>query len=302
MEYGIYIPVNLTEEYTNVKTGPNNPLVEEGQNVVQRVRKLKRDLDTILQIVKWLYLVSGLDVASFINKYVSYGQTETGDSATVYDLSRVEIKLPRVDTVEKGIEIMSQSAPTLFRQNRIYLYSAKFFNGVLYYLQKYDHERKPREIVIPTVIYREDISEEDFKPQRRVAIFTNEENMRTWLDTLDKLSFRNIIIENELNISNALRLEPYLYYSPTKNIYLIQNVSGGDRRRAINVAFNWYLYKVNIGHDTPEYDQDLPVYVVYGISPALAPILIENNAGESMQYLQILSYGSNQYAAMLPLL
>ena len=215
------------------------------------------------------------------------------------------MKLPIVDNVSEGIKQMEIIAPSLIRGGRVFMYTQKFFEGVLYYLRKYNNERKPRNPIIPRVIYREDITSEDFKQQRRVAVFTDEGDMRTWLNTLDKLSFKNVIIEDKLNISNALRSEPYMYYSPTGNIYLIQNVLGGDRLRAINVAYNWYVRKVNLGNTAPEFDTEtsgIPVNVVYGISPSLSPIVIENNAGESPNYLQILSYGSEQHAAMLLLL
>ncbi len=193
--------------------------------------------------------------------------------------------------------------PSLFKfMNRIYLYSNKFYEGLLYHLEKYDRERKPENPIIPTVIHLSDITVEDFEKDRHVAIFTNEEDMKTWLDSLDKLSFKNIIIEDHLDISNAMRTEPYLYKAPTGNIYLIQNVIEGDRLRAFNVAYNWYVYKINTGHKSEQFVSDIPVNVVYGISPALAPVIIENNAGNSLQYLQILSYGSGQYGAMLPLL
>jgi hypothetical protein len=310
LEYGIYIPINPTDQYKDLRVGPSNPLVEEGSDVVRRVRKLRRDLDTITQVVKWLYLLSKLNIHDFLTRYISIGQKPVEDSATIYDLSKISIKLPEVKTADEGIDQIKILAPTLVQtlqgQDRIYLYSQKFYDGIHYFLKKYDYERKPRDPVIPKIIYRTDISEEDFTPQRRVAIFTDERDMKTWLNTLDKLSFKNIIIEDTLNISNALRSEPYLYIGPTGNIYLIQNVIGGNRMRAINVGYYWYMRKINLGHTALEFDTEtlgnLPVYVVYGISPALAPVIIENHAGDSTQYLQVLSYGSNQYAAMLPLL
>lgn len=317
LEFGIYIPIIPTPQYVNKEIGPSNPLVEEGIEVVQRLRKIKRDLETILQIIIWLFLLSKMDVPNFVNRYMSIGKEQVTDSALVYDLSNVALKFPPANTAEEGIAQMKVVAPSLFRfQDRIYLYSQKFFDGILYHLEKYDKERKPLNPKIPTVIHRSDISEEDFSSMRRVAIFTEEADMRTWLNSLDKLSFGNIIIEDKLDISNALRTEPYLYTAPTGNIYMIQNVIGGDKLRALNVAYNWYLHKVNIGHAAPEYEdpQNVPVFVVYGISPALAPIIIENHAGQSMQYLQILSYVSpqmkkdkeqpvsKQYSAMLPLL
>jgi len=309
LDYGIYIPIIPTSEYGNLKVGPSNPLVVEESEVVSRVRNLKRDLDTILQLIIWLYLLSGLDVPTFVNTYMSIEKNPIEDSSNVYDLSKIGVKLPVVNTVEEGINALRILSPSLFHpqyQNRLYMYSQKFFEGVVYYLRMYDHERKPRNPVIPTVIRRGDIRPEDFTTQRRVAVFTDEGDMRTWFNTLDKLSFKNIIIEDTLNISNALRTEPYLYSAPTGNIYLIQNVMGGDKSRAINVTYNWYLYKLNLGHKSPEFDTDklgqFPVHVIYGISPAMAPTVIENHAGESTQYLQILSYGSMQHAAMLPLL
>lgn len=304
LKYGIYIPINLTDHYQNKELGPSNPLVEEGVEVVQRLRKIKRDLEIILQVIIWLFLISKMNVPDFVNKYMIIGKEIVTDSSLVYNLSNVGLKFPMAETAEEGINKMKVIAPSLFNQNRIYIYSQKFFDGILYQLEKYDKELKPRDPKIPTVIHRSNISEEDFKSQRRVAIFTEEKDMRTWLNSLNKLSFKNIVIEYELNISNALLTEPYLYTAPTGNIYMIQNVVGGDRLRSLNVAYNWYLHKVNIGHAAPEYEdtQNIPVFVVYGISPALAPVIIENQAGESLQYLQILSYGSDQYAAMLPLL
>ena len=305
IEYGLYVPVLLSDDHSDKPVGPANPLLEEGQEVVPRIRKLKRDLETIIQIVIWLFILSKLSVGEFVTKYMSIGNEPVDDSSTVYDFSKVGMKLPVVKTVEEGIEQMKLLAPSLFKyENRIFLYSQKFYEGILYNLQKYNNERKPRNPKIPSVLYRSNISEEDFTAQRRVAIFTSDSNMKTWLNSLDKLSFRNILVEDSLNISHALRTEPYLYNSPTGNIYLIQNVVTGSKLRAINVALNWYVNKINLGHRAVEFEDPtkIPVFVVYGISPALAPVLIENHAGTATQYLQILSYGSDQYAAMLTLL
>ncbi len=303
----------LLPDFDYLPIGPNNSLLEKGTNVVQRVRKLTRDLDTILQIIKWLYLLSGLTVPEFINNYVAIGQAEVPDSSKIYDLSKIEIKFPTIDNntdknnmVIEGIQKLKLLVPSLFYQNRIYLYSQKFFDGIVYYLNKYDYEMKPRYPQVPTSIYRTDIDVEDFTPRSRTAIFTSESDMKTWINTLDKVSFKNVIIEESLNISNALRTEPYLYKSPTDNRYLIQNVIGGDINRAFNVAYHWYVYKINLGHNSDEFYTDkfgnIPAHVIYGISAALSPMIIENNAGNLEEYLQILSYGSDQHAAMLRLL
>jgi hypothetical protein len=306
IEYGIYIPINDTDRYADLKIGPINPLVEEGREIVERVRKIRRDLDLIIQIIIWLYILSGMSLNDFVMKYMIIGKEPGEDSSKVYDLTNLGQKFPPVNNIDEGMRIMTELIPKLFRGDRLYLYSQKFFDGIYYHMQKYDKERKPRDPKIPTVIHREHMTSEDFTRQINTAIFTTEMDMKTWVASLGKLSFQNIIIEDKLSVENALRTEPYLYTAPTGNIYLIQNVIEGDKSRALNVAFNWYMYKVNLGHKSPEFDTvvqgQIPVNVIYGISPALSPVVVENNAGTATQYLQVLLYGSGQYSAMLPLL
>ena len=306
IKHGIYIPVIPSNIYGDKEEGPANPLVEHGTNVVDRLRKIERDLEFIRQILIWLFIISKQSPSSFFNDHIIYSEEMMEvDSSQIYDFKDLPHNFPIVNNVSDGINQIGSMVPTLIKNDRIWLYSKKFYDGLLYYIELYDKELKPRDPKIPTIIYRSNISEEDFTSQPRVAVFTSERDMRTWLSSLDKLSFNNILIENKLNIKNALLTEPYLYTAPTGNIYMIQNVMTGDRLRAVNAAYYWYLYKINLGHRAEPFDTDkaqVPVNVVYGISPAMAPEIIENNAGESTSYLQILSYGIDQYAAMLPLL
>lgn len=326
IEFGIYIPIIETPEYSNLKIGPTNPLIEESNEVISRITKLKTDLDIILQILKWLFILSEQSLGDFVSNYIinptEIGPGEIGhvgdkldnndkvfvkDSSLIYDFSKLNSKFPVVGNITEGINILKDLIPSLFRGNKIYLYSEKFYRGILYLLKKYDYEEKGAEPVLPTIIYKKDIRGDDFTQQERVAIFTNEKDMRTWMGTLDKLSFKNIIIESELNISNALRTEPYIYSSPSGNIYLIQNVTGGDLTKALNVAYNWEYYKTNTGHKTDKMveigdDNNLPPYIIYGISASLTPVLTENKTGGADTFFQILTYGGDNYAAMLPLL
>ena len=129
------------------------------------------------------------------------------------------------------------------------------------------------------------------------------EDLSFWLASLDKLSFQNIQIEDKLNSMNILRTEPYMYISHTKNIYLIQNVIQGDIERAKNVAYYWDIYKINLGHQSPEYDElEQPKYAIYGISSGSDLVLVDNQAGDTTQYLSLLDYGGKKYAAMLQIL
>ena len=106
----------------------------------------------------------------------------------------------------------------------------------------------------------------------------------------------------ELDISKSLNNEPYLYQAPDGHIYLIQNVIEGNFNRALFVSNLWRTYKVNSGFTSPEIEEDITDYVIYGISLANTIVPIENRAGESTDFLSILQYNSQSHAAMLRLL
>lgn len=305
LEYGIYIPIKKTVMYLDVPEGPENPLIEQGLNVVERIRKIKKDLETIKQIIVWLFLISKKPLIEFINSYTIIGNTKVENSSAVYDFSKLKRTLPKISTVEEGINYIKKIAPSFIKSDRLFLYSKIFFDGILYYMKEYNKNRYTNYVKIPLNLYYTDVTEEDFTKQKNTAIFTNEHEMKSWVNYIQTHTYENLIINDKLSKSDAFKTEPYLYKSPTGNIFLIQNVVEGNLSRAINVAFNWYLHKINLGHKSdkfPEENDTFPVNVVYGISSGLAPAIIENNAGESESYLQILAYEQNQYSAMLPLL
>ena len=301
LKYGIYVPVVPTN-LIDGEIGPSNPLAAAGINKVERIKKIRRDLDLILQIVKWLYLVSKLSLEDFIRTYLTFGTVHTLDSSTFYNFDNLGLKFPPSSNISEALNNISRLTFGLVKNNQVFLYSQKFYEGVIYWLKKYDKERKPAYPGVPTAIYRDNVKPEDFTSYPRIGIFVSEKDFKIWLNTLDKISFTNLVIQDKLNIKNSQRTEPYLYSDGSK-IYLVQNVLGGQKPRAIQAAYNWYLTKNNPGYKANPFDGDVfPVNVVYGIGPSASLAVVENNAGTSTNYLQILNYGTEQYAALLPLL
>ena len=70
----------------------------------------------------------------------------------------------------------------------------------------------------------------------------------------------------------------------------------------MNVNYYWDEHKVNPGFKTPEYEDEYPKYIVYGISSANNIVLIENRAGDSVDFYTILQYNNGSSAAMLRLI
>ena len=93
--------------------------------------------------------------------------------------------------------------------------------------------------------------------------------MKSWLNSIGKLNIQNLIIQTKLSIANGLKTEPYLYVAPDGKIYEIQNVIESNLMRALNVAYNWYVNKINIGYQTEPInigENQLPPHVINGIS------------------------------------
>jgi hypothetical protein len=307
LSYGIYVPIKEVLKIENeLPIGPVNPLGENSQDKVGRIVKMKRDLDFILQVLKWLYIIARLPLSVFMQKYVvtdvSRGIVLGEDSSKIYDFSKIGRKFPVIEGIE-GIEVaiieMKKRVPTLFLNDKVYLYSEKMKRGVEYLLDMFIKEYLKNDTPIPKAIKRKYLTEQDFITYSGVAIFFSEKELKTWLDNLK----RHYEIYNSITVANAMNSDPYIYLAPDNHIYLIQNVIEGDINRALNVGYYWDKYRVNPGFRTPEYDEiDALKYVIYNISPANTIVPFENRAGDSLSYLSILRYNEFAYACMLRLL
>lgn len=313
--YGIYVPIQETPN-TNLPVGPSNPLGEKGKEVVPRIRKLKRDLSFITQIIKWLFALylksvddrrntisnenNSVALNDFMFEYIGIGEETEEDSARIYDFTNVGRVFPVVDTVEEGIKEMSLRVPSLFSDGRLYLYSEKFYNGLFYLMQMFVKEYlRTLDLVVPTTITRDSLTEEDFRSFPETALFLTDYDFKNWLNSLEKYPE----IYKTINTTFAYKTEPFMYMALDKHIYLVQNVVKGEFSKALNVCYYWDKHKVNPGYNIPEFSEDYePKYVVYGISAANALVPIKNTAGESLNFYSIIQYNSTTYGAMLLLL
>ena len=126
--------------------------------------------------------------------------------------------------------------------------------------------------------------------------------MRTWLYSRSHMTIKTSSIQKKIDFSDNDRSEPFLYQDPSGKVYIIQNVMNSDFKRAINVTYNWFTNKVNLGYDADIYTAGFPRNVIYGITAGNIPEPIKDNRdGDTGPFLQLLNYGNTQYAGMLPL-
>jgi len=409
----IYPNLNTTSEMSALTI--NIPRqVQFELSPVQKIRQLRRSAKFINQIVKYLYLLSGMpeDTYTFLSEIGILISEPRPDSAQLYDPTQIPRVLPRAhsgqDPVQNVLMQMQRISPSMFYQNRLLIYDQQMLDGLKYQLDYFRKEIEGIPISATQLRQLNDYYDEkldiSFNPASEYLLGSLKE-FDIWLNT--NVTSGSIIQRPIQNLKNNIQTkltpnafsyqEPYIYQrsdnkttdsslNPSADrFYLIQNVAGGDFRRAVQVAYTWFNERRNTGFTTESYagpeparamtgqplaiqgpvtvegtemnttivpnavgdqalvvqssntpvlgttssgmttlpmrpgpivaiqpnpivdDPVLPAHIIYRISPG-GGVIIEQNVGQvdlSTQRplaLEILNYGNNIYAAMLPIL
>lgn len=302
LRFGFYIPIepiDVSHKYYNYLNqfdiGPRNPIFNDEINYDHLLNKLKHQRDIILSFVYWLFILSGQDKDVDILQDVIPGQI------TEYDLSLVPESLPVVNNIQEALSYIKGIAPDLIFNGKIYCYSHKFYNDLKYFIKDIHRNTEGLELEVPTII--EQYNANDFRSKvarTNTLIFETYSDFINWNDEINQDLKEYNTVNNEIDLSFALHTGPYIYKNKQGQFYLIQNVVKGSLDRAITVAYNWYLNKINIGFSASEYQGEYnPDHIIYGIATNKTLVPIVKNAGNS-NFLRILRYNVT-YAAILPL-
>lgn len=308
--YGIYFPIKPSKDtkYKNLEIGKTNPYIAEGRDILYRYNKLKRDLEIIYQLMKWFYLLANQPtLQSFIKNYIDDIQLINEDSIDIYDFSKLDSYLPEMDSIEEAIKyIKANTSGFISENNKIYLYSEKFYEGIIYHLKIYIKQIDGLVMNIPSKIIHKYLSINDFHISPYVVIFLNDVQLQSWLESktilsLDKLFVVTDIFNNNIDDKLANRIDPYIYKENANQYYLIQNVLNNELERALNICKTWHLKKVNLGHNAePIQNKDLD-YVIYEPITDGKLLETENHSDILTDFYGILNYGKDKYAAIIAL-
>jgi hypothetical protein len=316
-EYFNIVPVSKdTVELSNYQYGPKNPIVSVSMSVTERLTKLRKTLNIITQLVKFLYelvrVPEGYDVKTFVDKYFVVDNDFKGDSSDYYNLENISRKLPSVQNIDKAIDLLSVVAPTLFADGKIVMYNIEFASRLIGVLEDYNNVNNgaPQKNIEYIDNYYE--SERSFDHNDVSKIFIGDDDLNAWLSSLkSSINYSKFFsIHKKIDINLSFIDDPYLYQDNDGKIYVIQNVVGGKKQKAINVAANWFYNKINMGPEAEPSEYAFP-HIIYGISSSSGLTPIEDLSEDSEEYLKILYYGTvldkksgkeNKYAAMLEIL
>lgn len=294
--YGKYVSIlpEKIPQLNNLPIGPPNPA--GNLNITGRLHKLRRTLNIITQLVRWLYELARatepITVDSFVAKYVAQDNAE-GDSANYYNLDLIPRTLPITQTVGEAIATLTPLAPTLFEDERIVLYNQTFARRMVDMLRDYSNLRfgMPPDIIEYILGYYQ--LESDFKPIPFAKIFITEKELNAWLASLKSSQNYNQYynIHDKIEVTMAFGSDPYLYKDTDGKIYIIQNVVGGNKQKALAIATQWARTKINIGFD-PQPLTEFVEHMIYGISQSANLIPIYDNTNQEPLFVKLIYYGT----------
>lgn len=294
---GEYVPVVPTVGLAEVPQGKPDPLRPAGMNVTGRLSKLRRTLNIIKQIARWLYELAKLTLAItpelFVTSYLSRNDDPVPDSANYYDLTRIPRRYPQVTTVEDGIRALSRLAPTLFQGGRMVMYNLDFANRIYQMIVDYSNLQTGKPAQPPSFIADYYVIASDYRQAPNTKIFISDEDLNAWLTTTRSSGnySRFYNIRTQVVVGMGFTQDPYLYEDEVGHVYIIQNVAAGTLEKAMAVATTWNLHRVNIGFN-PAPLEGFDPYMIYGISPASKIIPVEDHTQGLEAFLRVLYYGS----------
>jgi len=305
-EYGMFVPCKTGSENLYPETPVHyNQLNDYQNNPIVKYRNMKKNYDLFMDLVIWgLRSNKVLNLKDFdkIPKYVQIVKS--------LDYNIGPLKLDHRLPEKQNFSYLYNYWPNYFTNNNKVKMTQELYDKVMVYLKRYYIETDG--LSLPPAKYLQGIFEYewDFTQFMNSRVIINQEKLDNWRKQ------RRQGVSSEVNIYREIvkeslykQEEPYLYLDEEKNrLYLIQNVRGGNKNRALFVGKHWNEEKFNLGFNISDEVIDIDskietIIYILDASGKLVPKAQENISGKSTNYVQI--YYNNttfNYSAMLPLI
>jgi len=334
LEFGIQIPVKpeskeqIRRQYRKLLPSvPENRFVlEKRLSEIQRLLKLQRDVNIIIQLVRWIFLImiqdenfsydQRLEAATiFLDKIVQEVPRKEKDSALIYDFSNLPRKLP---TDRSSIDVIlnefSKYAPTFTDGKKILISGKLFYQRIRESLEHYVDLKLP--IVIPNYLdgYYESLY--DYPKIQKTLLFLSDVDFKRWLKQAieDPISTYPVLYSLRGKLSDIEH--PYLYVvetiKPTVNnpfgekfMSIIQNAPFvNSKTSALENSIRWRDIRVNHPKISDKPISKFRNYKIFTISQSETFEVIEDMSDEDdlKNTVFILNYtGTEKYASILPI-
>lgn len=287
-------PLNIPKS-----VAPLFPKVSTIEDEMEQLRATKKGVLFLLQTVLYLYTIYVSDnhlpfdevsVEKFWNDYITI--VDNCD----YQWQSLPRRFPQGETVQECIQEYATTVPGLIHEGKILLndrVSPKLQSTV----NKWFADRRNEKFQLPEYYDNYFTSEDDFKVKPLQRVFLSWDNYQSWLKYQQ---ITHNLIRTILDQSDNQLEQPYVYYnSDTDKYWIIQNITGGNWKRAINVAVTWQQSKVNLGFKCAEYTGVLPAVNIHKITEGNQLQIDVNSNVEGA--INLYEYKKGFFSALLPL-
>jgi hypothetical protein len=334
LEFGIQIPVKpeskdkIKRDYRKLlpSVPENRFILETKLSEIQRLLKLQRDVNMIVQLIRWIFLImiekedfsyeERLDAATiFLNKIVKEVSREEKDSALIYDFSRLPRKLPTDrSNIQVILQEISKYAPSFTDGDKILISGKLFYERVRESLEHYVNLKLP--IIIPNYLDGYYETSYDYPKIPKTLLFLSDIDFKRWLKQAIEVPISTYPVLYSLKGKLSDLEHPYLYViemsKPSianpfgeKFLCIIQNVPFvNSKTSALENCIRWRDIRIN----HPKISS-LPIsrfrnYKIFTISQSETFEVIEDMSDEedTKNTIFILIYpGTEKYASILPI-
>lgn len=293
--YG-YVPINPTEwqqDFQPIKYEVGYSFTEV-ESPTQKLMRMQRVTVIYIQIIKRLYVLSGMTADDFVQNVMIFKQQHM-------DVSGADrfIPLKMMSNFVALKEHFAKLFPSLFYNGRIVYDSEETKQNILIRLRRFDKIRDDQVTLSGT---SKDVDRfgqfltgvfetvEDFSrhnPQEKIFLSLSRLRLEAQIisDTTPK------VVNNIQASPDLYKKSPYFYLHQGRYLYMIQNVEGFNLASAQTVAKFWFQNNINSGYFTAPLATGIDVDIVD---------LLKFRVLEKDQ-ITVLDYGERKYAALIRL-
>lgn len=301
----VYLPLEPTpwlESFKPVRFAvAYNTITKESHT--RKLQRLQRVVTVSIQMMKRLYVLSGLSPEEFIEEHMTLAEPK--ELMTTMGGVRL-IPAPAMKDFNLLLDHFVEQFPSLFDNRKLICDSEQYLINMSQRLINFANNIAKEKRTTSTTANPEGNSDrltkfprfleffyvcyEDFTvhtPAQQIFMSTNRLNLEI---AMQKES--QVHVAERLEPSLLTHREPYVYIHSDKRIrvmFLVQNVQGGDVSRAATVAAYWAKNRVNPGFNTQPIVPEASTRVVEA----------KNLTIENPFVPMVLRYQSGEYAALL---
>jgi hypothetical protein len=306
-EYGFFVPCK--DEASPGESSNQIPIqiqfakeMNRKPNPIENYRNTKKYAKILIDLIIWGLRSNGiLNLSDFVERFDSFVKVDDSVSSDAFP-TVVYRKLPDVG----NFGTLTALWPEYFlKTNKIRL-NKTLYEKLKVYLKRYYTDFDG--LSLPPNPYLNNVYEYewDFKAHPHTRVLIGQNHFEAWNAYYRVKKNTGSIVYTRINKDMIMNsAEPILFKDEnTSKIYVIQNVKGRLKEKALFLSNHWKEYKFNFGYDPPiDEEASAKTYAVYGITydDKLYLQYARNLKEESSkEYLQVLEFDPGFFAALLP--